>query len=294
MGKNIYGVIKYYELGVPMLNYSFMQNAFFVSIFISILCPCIGVFLVLRRYSMIGDTLSHASLAGVALGLLTNQSPILGAFVFTSLCGALIEFLRTYFKKYTDLILTIVLALSVGTAITIISSGKLHANADSFLFGSVLTVTHFDMIMVVVLSIISVLTLIFFYHQMLYLAYDEEAARIAGVRAKLINYVFSVLVASAISVSIRIVGVLVLSSMIALPVATALQLRKGFRTTLIFSIVFSVIDIMIGLFTSFYLNVAPGGFTALVSVALLVLVMLCRKIYVDLRTRRSEHLSVNG
>jgi len=261
-----------------MLQYGFMRNALFVSVFISILCPCIGIFLVLRRYSMIGDTLSHASLAGIALGLLCGQNPVLGAFVFTSVCGALIEFLRTYFRKFTDLILTIVLALSVGTAITIISSGKLHANADSFLFGSVLTVTPFDMVMVVVLSAVSVLTLVFLYHQMLYIAYDEEAAKVAGVKVKLINYVFSVLVASAISVSIRIVGVLVLSSMIALPVATALQLEKGFRTTLLFSILFSFVDIMVGLFASYYLNVAPGGFTALVSVAVLVLVLLAKKI----------------
>mgnify|MGYP000968174736 FL=1 len=270
-----------------MLTYSFMQNALFVSVFISILCPCIGIFLVLRRYSLIGDTLSHASLAGVALGLLVHQNPVLGAFVFTSICGALIEFLRTYFKKYTDLILAIVLALSVGTAITIISSGKLHANADSFLFGSILTVTPFDMVMVVILSVISVLALIFLYHQMLYIAYDEEAAKVAGVRVKLINYVFSILVASAISVSIRIVGVLVLSSMIALPVATALQLGKGFKTTLIFSILFSVIDIMTGLFVSFYLDVAPGGFTALVSVFVLVLVLLGKKIQAAARSRRN-------
>ncbi len=136
---------------MALFQYSFMQNAIFVSIFISILCPCIGIFLVLRRYSMIGDTLSHASLAGITIGLMSNQSPVLGAFIFTSLCGALIEFLRSYFKKYTDLILTIVLSLSVGTAITIISSGKLHANADSFMFGSILTVTRFDMIMVLIL-----------------------------------------------------------------------------------------------------------------------------------------------
>lgn len=267
-----------------MLNYSFMQNALFVSVFISILCPCIGIFLVLRRYSMIGDTLSHASLAGITIGLMFDQNPVLGAFVFTSFCGALIEFLRTYFKKYTDLILTIVLALSVGTAITIISSGKLHANADSFMFGSILTVTQFDMVMVVILSAISVLALIFLYHQMLYIAYDEEAAKIAGVKVKLINYIFSILVASAISVSIRIVGVLVLSSMIALPVATALQLGKGFKITLIFSIVFSVIDIMLGLFLSFYLNVAPGGFTALISVAVLVVVLLIKRIKANIRT----------
>lgn len=266
-----------------MLNYSFMQNAVFVSVFISILCPCIGIFLVLRRYSMIGDTLSHASLAGITIGLLLNQNPVLGAFVFTSICGAMIELLRTYFKKYTDLILAIVLALSIGTAITIISSGKLHANADSFLFGSILTVTENDMVMVVILSVISVLALIFLYHQMIYIAYDEETAKIAGVRVKLINYIFSILVASAISVSIRIVGVLVLSSMIALPVATALQLGKGFKVTLIFSIVFSVMDIMIGLIASYYVNVAPGGFTALVSVAVLVLVILAKEICSGIR-----------
>ena len=260
-----------------MLNYSFMQNAIFVSIFISILCPCIGIFLVLRRYSMIGDTLSHASLAGITIGLMSNQSPVLGAFIFTSICGALIEFLRGYFKKYTDLILTIVLSLSVGTAITIISSGKLHANADSFMFGSILTVTQFDMIMVLILSAISVLTLILLYHQMVYISYDEEAAKVAGVKVRLINYVFSVLVASAISVSIRIVGVLVLSSMIAIPVATALQLGKGFKLTLIFSVIFSVIDIMLGLFLSYYLNVAPGGFTALISVTVLILVIITKK-----------------
>lgn len=270
-----------------MLSYAFMQNAFFVSICISILCPCIGIFLVLRRYSMIGDTLAHASLAGITLGLLVGKSPVLGAFVFTSVSGALIEFLRTYFKKYTDLILSIVLSLSVGTAITLISSGRLHANADAFMFGSILTVTQFDMITVLALSILSVLTLLLLYHQMLYIAFDEDAARVAGVKVRLINYVFALLVAAAIAASIRIVGVLVLSSMIALPVATALQLGKGFFKTLIFSIFFSILDIMLGLFVSYFLNVAPGGFTALVSVLVLVLVIAGKKI-VSLRTGRQN------
>jgi zinc transport system permease protein len=261
-----------------MLSYGFMQNALVVSLFIAVLCPSIGIFLVLRRYSMIGDTLSHASLAGITIGLIFEQNPVLGAFVFTSLAGALIEFLRSFFRKNTDLILSIVLALCVGTAITIISSGRLRANADSFLFGSVLTVTRFDMIMVIILSAVSVLALLLLYHQLVYIAYDEEAARIAGVKVRLLNYVFSVLVASAISVTIRIVGVLVISSMIALPVAAALQLGKGFKATLVFSVVFSVVDIMLGLVLSYYLGVAPGGFTALVSVAVLVLVILAKGI----------------
>lgn len=272
-----------------MLRYEFMQNAVIVSVFISILCPSIGIFLVLRRYSMIGDTLSHASLAGITLGLLGNQNPVLGAFIFTSVCGAMVEFLRIYFKKYTDLILSIVLALSVGTAITIISSGKLHANADSFLFGSILTVTRFDMLMIIVLSFISVIALLLLYHQMVYIAYDEEAAIIAGVKVRLINYVFSVLVASAISVSIRIVGVMVLSSMITLPVATALQMGKGFQRTLFYSVIFSVTDIMLGLVLSYYLNVAPGGFTALVSVAVLTIVLMIKRICTAYR-----HTGISG
>ncbi len=267
-----------------MLNYDFMRNALAASLFVSILCPCIGIFLVLRRYSMIGDTLSHASLAGVTLSLLCGQNPVLGAFIFTSLSGALIEFLRGYFKKHTDLILAVVLSLSVGTAITLISSGKLHANADSFLFGSVLTVTRTDMILIAALSLVSVSALIFMYHSLVYIAYDEEAAVIAGVKVKLISYIFSILVASAISVSIRIVGVLVLSSMIALPVATALQLGKGFKCTLILSIIFSIIDIMAGLISSYYLNVAPGGFTALVSAAVLALVLAAKQISSAIRT----------
>ena len=261
-----------------MFKYAFMQNALVVSVLISILCPCIGVFLVLRRYSMIGDTLAHTSLAGIAIGLATGQSPVLGAFLFTSICGALIEFLRKYFPKHTDLILTIVLALGVGTAITIVSSGSVHANIDSFLFGSVLTVTKTDMTLVAALSVISVLALVFLYHRLIYIAYDEEAARVAGVRVNLINYVFSVLVASAISISIRIVGVLVLSSLIALPVATAMQLEKGFRWTLIFSVLFSAVDVLSGLILSYYLDVAPGGFTALIAVAVLAAVLVGKRI----------------
>jgi zinc transport system permease protein len=260
-----------------MFQYEFMQNAFAVSILISILCPCIGIFLVLRRYSMIGDTLSHASLAGVTIGLAAGGNPVLGAFLFTSVCGALIEFLRGYFKKNTDLILSIVLALCVGIAITLISSGSIHMNADSFLFGSVLTVTRADMWTALGLCVVSVAVLAALYHQMVYIAYDEEAAAIAGVRVRLINYVFYILPAAAVSVSIRIVGMLVLSSMIALPVAAALQLKRGFRATLLFSVVFSTFDVLAGLILSYFLGPAPGGLTALVSVFVLAVVILFKR-----------------
>lgn len=261
-----------------MLQYVFMQNALIISFMIAIICPAIGIFLVVRRYSMIGDTLAHSSLAGISLGLLFNQNPILGAFLFTSFCGALIEFLRKYFRKYTDLILSIVLAFSVGIALIIIGSGKLKANAESYMFGSVLTVTTQDIYTVMVLCVVAFLMIFFLYHKMIYISYDEEAARIAGVRTQVINYIFSILVATSIAATVRIVGVLVLSSMIALPVATAIQFEKGFRFTMIASIVVSVFDIMAGLILGYYLNIVPSGFTALISVMVLLMVIVGKKI----------------
>lgn len=139
------------------------------------------------------------------------------------------------------------------------------------------------MISIAMLTILSVLTLYFLYNSLLYIAYDEEAARVAGVKVDFINYIFAILMAAAVSISIKIVGVLVLSAMIALPVASALQLEKGFRTTLLCSIGFSLLAMVIGLFGSYYLNVAPGGFVSLTSVAILLVVLVIKNIRTILR-----------
>lgn len=261
-----------------MLAYDFMQNALLISLCIAVLCPCIGLFLVLRRYSMIGDTLAHASLAGVTLGLLFRSNPVLSSFLFTAVAGVAIEFLRQYFRKYTDLILSIVLSVSVGIALTLISSGRLHANADAYLFGSILTVSPADMAVTGFLTITSAISLFVFYHQLMYIAYDEDAAKIAKVPVRIINYLFAFLVAAAIAVSIRSVGILVISSMITLPVASALRLSKGFRVTLLASLAYSFTGILGGFFLSYEIGAAPGGVTALVSAALLILTILYKKI----------------
>lgn len=261
-----------------MLQYSFIQNAIIAGIFISILCPAVGVFLVLKRYSMMGDALSHASLAGVALGLILGYNPIICAFLFTSVCGLLIEFLRDYYKKYAELILVIIMTLAIGIAITLISTGRTNANVNSYLFGSILTVSKNELYTVFILSIISVITLSLLYNQLLYITFDENGAKIAGVKVRLINYLFALLVGATISVSIRIMGILVISSMIAMPVAAALQLRGSFKTTLTFSIIFGFIDIIVGLFLSYFINSAPGGTIALTSVAVLLIVLLGKKI----------------
>jgi zinc transport system permease protein len=251
-----------------------MQNALTAGLLISILCPTVGVFLVLKRYSMMGDTLSHSSLAGIALGLIYGFNPLLSAFIFTSVCGILIEFLRNYYKKYAELVMSIILTFSVGLAIILISTGKSGANVNTYLFGSILTVTSKDLYVIASLSIVSIVSLVLLYNKLVYITFDEEGAFTSGINVKLINYLFTLLVGATIAVSIRIMGILVISSMIVIPVATALQLNLGFKKTLMFSVLFGFIDIITGLIASYYINSAPGGTIALVSVIVLVMVLV--------------------
>ena len=256
-----------------MFELGFMQNAFIAGFIVSVLCPFIGLFIVLRRYSMIGDTLSHSSFAGVAIGLVLGTNPLLTAFLFTSICALVIESLRTYYKKYAELVMSIVLTLSLGIAIILISSGKTSARVDSFLFGSILTVTQSDILLIAIVGGICLVTLLFLYNKLIYVTFDENGAKTSGINVKLVNYIFTLLVGATISLSIRIMGILVVSSIIVVPVATAMQLKRGFTKTLIFSILFGFLDVMIGLVLSYYINSAPGGTIALTSVIFLLLTL---------------------
>ena len=262
-----------------MFELSFMQNAFMAGFIVSILCPFIGLFIVLRRYSMIGDTLSHSSFAGVAIGLVAGTNPIITSFIFTSICAVVIEYLRSYYKKYSELVMSIVLTLSLGLAIILISSGKASAKVDSFLFGSILTVTRQDIYLIAIVGFICIVCLVLLYNKLVYITFDEAGAKTAGINLKLINYIFTLLVAATISISIRVMGILVVSSIMVVPVATAMQLKKGFNKTLIFALLFGVLDVMLGLIFSYYINSAPGGTIALTSVIFLIITLLIKNIF---------------
>lgn len=262
-----------------MLELNFMQNAFMAGFIVSILCPFIGLFIVLRRYSMIGDTLSHSSFAGVAIGLVIGVDPLVTAFLFTSICALVIECLRNYYKKYAELVMSIVLTLSLGIAIILISSGKAAAKVDSFLFGSILTVTKSDILLMAVAGGFCLIALLFIYNKLIYVTFDETGAKTIGINVKLINYIFTLLVGATISLSIRVLGILVVSSIIVVPVATAMQLKQGFTKTLILSIIFGFLDVMLGLVLSYYINSAPGGTIALMSVIMLILTLVFKRFF---------------
>ncbi|HSR04706.1 MAG TPA: metal ABC transporter permease [Proteiniclasticum sp.] len=249
-----------------MLAYPFMQNALMAGAMIAILCPIIGIFLVLRRYSMMGDTLAHSSLAGIAIGIVIGISPTIASVIFTTLAALLVEFLRDRFKRYAEILMSVVMTLSVGIAIILVSSGQANTNINQYLFGSILTVTRQDLLLVLGVTIITAIAIIYYYDELIYTTFDEDGAHIINIKVKKINYIFALLMGLAISVSIRITGVLVISSLIVLPVASAMQFRKGFKKTLFISILIGLIDIMLGLIFSYLLDSAPGGTIAIMSV----------------------------
>ena len=260
-----------------MFQLDFMQNAFIAGLIISILCPFIGLFLVLRRYSMIGDTLSHSSFAGVAIGLVIGINPLITAFLFTTFCAIVIESLRNYYKKYAELVMSLVLTFSLGIAIVLISSGKASAKVNSFLFGSILTVSSEDILLILIVGVICFISLVFLYNKLIYITFDEEGAKTSGIKVQLINYIFTILVGATISMSIRVMGILVISSIMIVPVATAMQLKKSFKTTLLSAIGFGIFDIMVGLTLSYYVNSAPGGTIALTSVFTIIIVIIIER-----------------
>lgn len=220
---------------------------------------------------MLGDTLSHSSFAGVAIGLVLGINPILSAFVFTTICAVIIELLRGSFKKYAEMVMSIVLTLSLGIAIILISTGKTTAKVNSILFGSILTVSADDLIIITIAGIVCLIILALMYNKLIYVIFDEDGAKTAGIKVKLINYLFSILVGAVISLSIQIMGILVISSILVVPVATAMQFRKSFNKTMILSIIFGFLDISIGLILSYYIDSAPGGTIAITSVIMLII-----------------------
>ncbi|GIM27488.1 metal ABC transporter permease [Clostridium polyendosporum] len=257
-----------------MFELEFMKNAFLAGFIISLLCPCIGLFIVLKRYSMIGDTLSHSSFAGVAIGLVLGFNPLITAFIFTFICALIIELLRNYFKRYAELVMSIILTFSLGIAIILISSGKSSAKVNSYLFGSILTVSKQDLILITSVGILCFLAIAFLYKKLIYVTFDEDGARVAGINVNIINYIFTLIVGATISVSIRVLGILVVSSIIVVPVAAAMQLKKGFTATLILSMIFGFLDITLGLVASYYIDSAPGGTIAIISVITLIITII--------------------
>jgi len=264
---------------LEILQYGFMQRALLAGVIIGVLCPSIGIFIVLRRMSLIGDSLSHVALAGVAAGILTGIYPLSMSLIFSVLAALAIEKLRKSYEEYAELSIAIILSAGIGLAVVLISFAK-SFNIDLFgyLFGSITTVLPRDLWIIAILGILIIITIKLLYKELFYIAFDEVSAKLAGIPVRYINLLFIILIASTITLSMRIVGILLVSSLMVLPVATSLQLAKSFKHATLLSIVFAEISIISGIFVAYYFELASGGTIVIISVIILLLVLGIKRI----------------
>jgi zinc transport system permease protein len=255
-----------------------MIRAFQAGITIALICPLIGIFLVLRRYSLMADTLAHVSLAGVAIGLITKVNPIITALIASILSSIAIEKLRESKKIYGESALALFLAGSLALAIVLISMTRgFGVDLFSFLFGSITTVSENDIGIILTLGVFVILTIYAFFKELIYISFDEETARVSGIPTKLINTILIILTATTIAISMRIVGILLISALIVIPVITALQFKKSFKETIILAEIFSLFSVVSGIFASYYLNLAAGGSIVLIAIGIFLASLLFSK-----------------
>ncbi|HEX9007686.1 MAG TPA: metal ABC transporter permease [Patescibacteria group bacterium] len=254
---------------LEIFNYSFMIRAFTAGTVIGIVAPVIGTFLVARRYSLIADTLGHISLAGVAIGLLLGINPIITALVAAVIMSLVIDRLRSGKLVSGESALAMLLSGGLALAIVLISLAKgFNVDLFSYLFGSITTVRPEDLYLIIPLGLLVIVLTLLFYKQLLYISFDEEGSRVNGIKVTALNTLLMVLTAVIVSLSIRIVGSLLIGALIVIPVVTAAQIARSFRSSIALSILFSLFAIVVGLFASFYFNLAAGG--TIVLVALIV------------------------
>lgn len=280
-----------------LFTYEFLQNAFLSGLIIGVIAPLLGLFIVVRRLALIADALSHVALAGIAGSLFLSQSVLMFSAlnpVYLGMASAvggslLIERLRGAYKHFEELAIPIILSTGIGFGAIFISLAKgFGSDLVGYLFGSVSAVSRQDLWVIVVIAIVVLAFIRFFYKEMFALSFDKEYAKVSGVNGKLIQMFFMIIVALVIGASMRIVGILLVSSLMTIPVAAAIQLAKSFRGALVYSIVIGELSVIVGLFSAFHLDIAPGGTIVITSIVILLLVLGWNKVKGKKPTRKRK------
>ncbi len=251
---------------IEILQYEFMQRALISGIAISISCSLIGLFLILKRFSLFGDAMSHVAFGGIALGLFLKSNPIWVSLI-VSIIGALaIIKLNSSKRIYSDSSISVLLSLGLAMGLVLISlSGGFSIDITSYLFGSILLVNIEETVSTVLLSVIVIAFVILYYKKLIYLVFNEEQALVNGINTVVLNILFITLATIAIVMSIRLIGVLMVSSLLIIPNVSSLLLGYGFKKTILFSICFSLISVILGIILAFEWNITPSGMIVITS-----------------------------
>lgn len=270
-----------------ILEYEFMRRALIAALLIGAISPAFGVFLVLRRLSLIADSLSHVALAGVAIGLLTNVFPPYIALVSTGTAAVSIEELRARRMLPGDAALAVFLYGALAIAVVIISiAGGFNSSLFGFLFGSILTVSTSDLWLIAALSVVVVLFVTVFLSELAQASFDPDLARINGIKVHALNIGLALITGATITLAMRVVGVLLIGALIVVPVLISLRISRGLGRTVLTASMTGMVIAVSGIVISFYSDVSPGGAVVLTGIGLLIVVELGALVVRRARGRR--------
>ncbi|WP_342743195.1 metal ABC transporter permease [Collinsella vaginalis] len=272
--------------------YAFMQRALIAGLVIGVAVPLVGVTVVLKRLSMIGDALGHASLAGVAAGLIAGLNPVAGAVVACVSSAFCIEGIRRVMPARADLAVAVIMAAGIGLAGVLSGFVPNSATFSSFLFGSIVTVGDAELVTVIGVGAAVILFCTLLSRELFWVALDERAARLAGVRTGFVNAAFVLVCALTISIASRTVGSLIVSSMMTVPVASAIAVSRSWRQCVFVACLVGAVSSLAGLVLSFYVGLRPGGAIVLVEVGILISLLLVRGAVSRLRRRADAEAAV--
>ena len=254
-----------------ILSFGFMQNAIISGIAISLICSTVGLFLVLRKYSLFGDALAHSAFGGVALGLFLGVYPLWAAYVVSILSALGLTKIRQKFDISGDAIIAILLSSGIAIGIVLISlSGGFSIDIFSFLFGSILLVSTENVIIVLGLCAAIFITLITGYKKFMYITFSEEQAQVSGIPVQKLNYLLIAIAGVTVVTSMQLVGVLLVSALFVIPNVTAMMFKRSFKQTIILSMSFSVFSTVAGIMISYPLDIAPSGMVVLLAIMLFI------------------------
>jgi zinc transport system permease protein len=250
------------------LQFSFMQRALLAGSFIALCCSFLGIFLVLRRFSMIGDGLAHVSFAAIALGLLLKTSPLYVCVPVVVLASLWILKLSERTVGYGDAAIGLLSALGIAVGVIIASSaGGFNVDLFSYLFGNILAISRQEVYLAVALSAAVILTVALFYHDLFAVSFDEDHAKASGIQTGRVNKLLLVLTALTVSLGIKVVGTMLVSSLIIFPAVSSLLIARSFRGCIIWSSIFAVSSVLLGTLVSYLLNLPTGAAIVLVNFA---------------------------
>lgn len=260
---------------IELLDYDFMRRALLAAVLVGMTAPAVGIFLVQRRLALIGDGLGHVAVTGVALGLVLNRTPVLFALITAVIGAVAIELIRAKGDTSGEIALAVLFYGGIAGGVVLVSKAPSGTrNLNEYLFGTITTTSSGDLVVFAILAAVVLTVTVLLGPALFAVSNDDEFARALGLPVMALNLLLAALTALTVVVSMRVVGVLLVSALMVVPVATAQLLARSFRATFVIGIGVALVSAVSGVVVSYYAHLPSGGTIVLIAIGLFVLTLL--------------------